>query len=506
MIRVLLLVAQGTLILLQAELLARAIASLDPAVLPWLFAVVAGRALVSWAYALHNQRGAARIKADLRVKLARRAHSRPSGGEFATLLAKGLDALDPYYGGYVPQITAAAVIPPIVLARLGFVDLTSMVIVLVTLPLIPVFGALIGLRTRDVTERQWEMLNHLGGHFRDVMIGLPTLRTFRRTEHQAGVIRTMAETHRSLTMGALRVAFLSGLVLELVCSLAVALVAVPVGLRLLEGGMALETALVVLLLTPEAFLPLRALGTRFHAGAEGRAVLAQAERILAEPQPRRTGKTAVLGEIRLEDVTVTYPGRSRPALDRVSLVIEPGERVAVAGPSGAGKSTLLHVILGFVAPDSGRVLVNGIDLADLDLDRWRRELAWVPQSPHLFAMSIADNLRLGLPDVDDSALRGAARAANADEFINDYNMILGERGAGLSSGQRQRIALARAYLRDAPVVLLDEPTARLDPRSESAIVDAAANLLNDRTAILVAHRPALRALATRTVHLSQGRT
>ncbi|MFB9902581.1 thiol reductant ABC exporter subunit CydD [Allokutzneria oryzae] len=507
--RIVLVAAQGILIVVQAELLARAIAHLDPLVLPWLAVTVAARAVVSWAYSLHNQRGAAKRKADLRVELLRRAESRPSGGEFATLLTKGLDALDPYYGGYVPQLTAAVVIPPIVLLRLGFADLTSMVIVLVTLPLVPVFGALIGLRTRDVTERQWEMLNRLGGHFRDVVVGLPTLRAFNRTEHQAGVIRTMADAHRQVTMGALRVAFLSGLVLELVCSLAVALVAVPIGLRLLDGGMSLEAALVVLVLTPEAFLPLRALGTRFHAGAEGLAVLARAERVLAEPRPRRGKTTTVLGEIRLDDVTVTYPGRSRPALHRVSLVVEPGERVAVTGPSGAGKSTLLHLLLGFVTPDSGRILVNGVDLADVDLHHWRRELAWVPQSPHLFAMSIADNLRLGLPDASDDALRAAAHAAGAEEFIAElrdgYDTVLGERGTGLSSGQRQRLALARAYLRDAPLVLLDEPTARLDPRSESAIVTAAESLLVGRTSLIVAHRPALRALADRTLHLHQGR-
>jgi ATP-binding cassette subfamily C protein CydD len=491
--------AHGASIVAQADLLARAIAGLDVAVLPWLAVAVAARAGLTLATATVARRSAAQVKAVLRARLLERADSTVSSGQFGTLLTRGLDALDPYLAGYLPARAVAAVVPVLVLVRLGFADWASTLVVLATLPLVPIFGALVGLRTRDVTRRQWAELNRLGGHFRDVLAGLSTLREFGRTEHQAGVVRGLADGHRRATMGALRVAFLSGFVLELVCALSVALVAVPVGLRLLDGSLALPVALVVLLLTPEAFLPLRALGTRFHAAAEGLAVAEQAFALLDEPvrppggrrMPRRPG------EIAFDEVTVRFPGRDRPALNRVSLVIRPGERVAVVGPSGSGKSTLLHLLLGFVAPDQGRVLVDGADLRDLDLDAWRRHLGWVPQNPRLAADGVVDNIRLGAPGATFDEVRAAARVAGAEE-------LLGRAAEGLSAGQRQRVALARAYLRDAPVVLLDEPTARLDLRTEALVAESAARLLTGRTALLVAHRPALLAAADRVVRLRDG--
>lgn len=519
---------QGVLIVLQAGLLATAIADLDAGVLPWLAAVVLARALTAAATRAVGARAAVSAKASLRSQLLARGGSQPSGGEYSTLLTRGLDALEPYFSGYVPALFTAALVPPIVLLRLGFADWTSALIVLIAVPLVPVFGALIGLHTRDVTRTQWERLQHLGGHFADVLAGLTTLRAFRRTQHQSAVIRSTADAHRSATMAALRVAFLSGLVIELVCALTVALVAVPVGLRLLDGRLELGTALVVLLLTPEVLLPLRAMGTRFHAAAEGMAAAERAFAVLDTPDlatakvasRRRLATTGSLeqttsrrriagpGEIRLEDVTVRFAGCERPALDRVSLVVEPGERVAVVGPSGAGKSTLLHLLLGFVTPTAGRVLVDGVDLRELDLERWRERIGWVPQHPHLFATTVADNIRLGRPSASDDEVRAAARAACAEGFVDPlpdgFDTVLGERGAGLSSGQRQRIALARAYLRDAPIVLLDEPTARLDPRSETAVVTAAAGLLAGRTALLVAHRPELLRAADRVIRVRHG--
>ncbi|RJL32872.1 thiol reductant ABC exporter subunit CydD [Bailinhaonella thermotolerans] len=506
--------AQAGLIVAQADLLARAIAGLDAGPLPWLALAVAGRAALAWGSGALARRSTVKAKAELRRGLLARSYDQRSGGGFVTLATKGLDALDPYLSGYLPQMMTAALVPPIVILRLGFADWSSALIIVVTLPLVPIFGALVGLHTRDATRTQWERMNRLGGHFRDVLAGLSTLRAFGRTEHQSGVVRTMAHDHRRATMSALRVAFLSALVLELVCSLSVALVAVPVGLRLLGGGLGLQVALVVLLLTPEAYLPLRALGTRFHAGAEG---LAAAEQIFGILDADRSA-AAVSGpaapparpaEIRLEDVTVRFPGADRPALDGVSLTVRAGERIAVIGPSGAGKSTLLHLLLGFVRPDSGRVLVDGADLASFDLAEWRRRLAWVPQAPHLFAASVTDNIRLGDPSADPELVRRAARAAHAEEFVQalpeGYDTPLGERGAGLSAGQRQRVALARAYLSDAPIVLLDEPTARLDLASEAAVTEAAIELLEGRTAILVAHRPALLAAADRVVRLRDGR-
>jgi thiol reductant ABC exporter CydD subunit len=351
-------------------------------------------------------------------------------------------------------------------------------------------------------------LHRLGGHFLDVVAGLPTLRAYGRDEAQTEVVRAMADGHRRATTRTLRIAFLSSFVLEIVATLSVALVAVPAGLRLLSGSIDLRVALLILLLAPEAYLPLRVLGTRFHAAAEGRAVLDQANAVLAETAPPARPGTGhgTAGRIEVEGIVVRYEDDRTPALDGLWLTVEPGERVALAGPSGAGKSTLLRAVLGFTGIESGRILVDGADLSGLDLAAWRRRVAYVPQRPHLFAGTVADNIRLGRPDASEEEVRRAAEAAAAHEFITSlpagYGTELGERGLGLSTGQRQRIAIARAYLLDAPIVVMDEPTARLDLTSEALVTEAAGRLLEGRTALLVAHRPALLSIADRVVRLA----
>ncbi|MEW2359500.1 thiol reductant ABC exporter subunit CydD [Spirillospora sp. NPDC029432] len=515
-------VAQGALLVAAAELLARSVAELDAGPLPYLAGVVAARAVLAWLVERAAARTAARAGHELRTRLltapATAGIANEGGGEGAagrvTLLTRGLEAIGPFYTGYVPQLLAACVVPVLVLARLAAADWASALVVAVTVPLVPVFGALVGMRTAELTGRQWGLLHRLGGHFGDVLTGLGTLRAFGRTAHQSRVVRELAGEHRRATVAALRVAFLSALVLELVCALSVALVAVPVGLRLLDGRLALATGLLVLVLTPEVYLPLRALGARFHASAEGVAAAERAFAVIdAAPSPTPGAAAPVPGggapEIVLEDVTVRYPGARHPALAGVSLRIAAGERVAVTGPSGAGKSTLLLVLAGLCPVESGRVLVDGVDLSGLDPAAWRARLGWVPQRPHLFAASVADNIRLGDPAATMDRVREAARAAQAEEFVTalpgGYGTVLGERGAGLSAGQRQRLAIARAYLTGAPVMLLDEPTARLDLRSERLLVDAAARLLEGRTALVVAHRPALLGLADRVVRLENGR-
>jgi len=344
-----------------------------------------------------------------------------------------------------------------------------------------------------------------------MIAGLPTLRAFGRARAQTEVVRRMADGHRIATMRTLRIAFLSALVLELVATLSVALVAVPVGVRLLGGGLTLQTALLVLLLTPEAYLPLRTAGSRFHASMEGLTALDEALTLSAAAPQADTGRGRAeadgRGVIRLEGVTVAYDRTT--ALHDVTLTIRPGERIAVVGPSGAGKSTLLNLLLGFVTPTSGRVTVDGVDLAQANLDAWRRQVAWVPQRAHLFAGSLADNIRLGAPDTPDAELADAVRDAALTDVVatlpEGLATPLGERGHGLSSGQRQRVALARAFLRDAPIVLLDEPTARLDSSSESAVLEATRALVSGRTALLVAHRPALLADAHRVLRVADGR-
>ncbi|MER5349542.1 thiol reductant ABC exporter subunit CydD [Kitasatospora sp. NPDC002551] len=508
---------------LLAGLLADGFAGRSPGAgaLAALATVLALRALLAWARGALAQRAAAEAKRALRERLtARLRHTGPRRlaarrhGETATLLTRGLDALDPYLTGYLPTMAATAAVPPVVVGWLWWTDWTSALIIVITLPLIPVFGALVGMHTARRTARQWRLLARLGGHFLDVLAGLPTLRAFGREHHQSGVVREMADAHRRATMRTLRVAFLSSLVLETVATLSVALVAVPVGLRLLAGELDLRTALVVLFLAPEAYLPLRAAGAAFHDSAEG---LAVAERVFAvldeeEPAAARPAPSPVPGlgtaRLRLDGVSVHHPDRAAPALDGVSLTVHPGEHLALVGPSGAGKSTLLALFLGFTAPGAGRVLVDGTDLAALDPDAWLAQVAWVPQRPHLFAATVADNIRLGRPDATDAEVRAAARAACADGFTEalpqGYDTPLGEHGAGLSAGQRQRIALARAFLKDAPVLLLDEPTAHLDPESEAAVTRATADLMRGRTAIVVAHRRSLLPHADRIVTVRAG--
>ncbi|QSI49648.1 thiol reductant ABC exporter subunit CydD [Thermobispora bispora] len=543
--------AAGLLVLAQAELLAGLLSGRFPGTAAAALAAVAAlRAFLVRVQGGCAARTATAVKSALRHRLLARlgdpGPARPAGhrtGELITLAGRGLDGLDPYLTGYLP---VAAVVPLAVVARLLAADPASAVIVLVTLPLIPVFGALVGTHTKAVTERQWRTLSRLGGHFLDVVRGLPTLRAFNRAAHQAEVIRRMAGAHRSATMRALRVAFLSSLVLELCASLSLALVAVPIGLRLLGGTLDLATGLLVLLLAPEAYLPLRAAGARFHAAMEGIAAAEAAFAVLdeaagertARPEPRDTApprpavrpRAAVRAdrgpsggapevrldrvapggppEIRLDRVTVRYPGRAEPALADVSLVIRAGERVALVGESGGGKSTLLHLILGLITPDRGRVLIDGAEA--VDLDAWRERVAFVPQRPHLFAATVADNIRLGAPHADLAEVRRAADAASATEFIDalpgGFAALIGEHGAGLSAGERQRIALARAFCRPgASVLLLDEPTARLDVRSEAAVTEAVARLIGNRTAIIVAHRPAMLELADRVIRLERGR-
>ncbi|MFF0654572.1 thiol reductant ABC exporter subunit CydD [Micromonospora tulbaghiae] len=513
----LLVIAQATAL---ATLLATAFdGRLHRPALAGFVAAVAGRALVSWAQGAVAARAAATVKAALRADLlgavGRHGPTWVAGqraGQLATLAGRGLDALDPYFTGYLPQLVLSVTVPVAVLARIVFADWSSALIIALTIPLIPIFGALLGWQAQAATERQWRRLSLLGGHFLDMVAGLPTLRAFGRSRGQVDVVRRMADGHRQATMKTLRIAFLSALVLELVATLSVALVAVPIGIRLLGGGITLSTALLVLLLTPEAYLPLRAAGSRFHASMEGLTALDEALTLSAGDAPATTTgprRPAPVGrgEIRFEGVTVAYDRTT--ALRDVTLTIRPGDRVAIIGPSGAGKSTLLNLLLGFVAPTSGRVTVDGVDLAGADLDAWRRELAWVPQRAHLFAGSLADNIRLGAPDTPDAALAAAVTGAALDEVVDalpdGLDTRLGERGHGLSSGQRQRVALARAFLRDAPIVLLDEPTARLDSASEAVVLDATRRLVAGRTALLVAHRPALLADADRILRVEDGR-
>ncbi|MGW0772929.1 thiol reductant ABC exporter subunit CydD [Streptomyces sp. NPDC002835] len=477
--------------------------------------VAVGRAAVSWLTELAAHRASAAVKSELRRRLLDRAAElgpgRLSGqttGSLVALATRGVDALDDYFARYLPQLGLAVVVPVAVLARIVTEDWVSAAVIVVTLPLIPLFMVLIGWATRASMDRQWRLLSRLSGHFLDVVAGLPTLKVFGRAKAQAESIRTITTQYRQATLRTLRIAFLSSFALELLSTLSVALVAVGIGMRLVHGDLDLYTGLVILILAPEAYLPIRQVGAQFHAAAEG---LSAAEEIfeVLETAPRRSGGAPVPGTLRLEvdAVTVRHERRGEASLESASLVVEPGETVALVGESGVGKSTLLDVLLGFVEPAEGRVRVGGTDLADLDMERWREQIAWVPQRPYLFAGTIAENVRLARPDADDAAVRTALREAGAYDFVAELPLgpdtAIGEDGAGLSAGQRQRLALARAFLADRPLLLLDEPTAALDGATEEGIVEAVRRLARGRTVLLVVHRPALLAVADRVVTLSR---
>jgi ATP-binding cassette, subfamily C, bacterial CydD len=377
-----------------------------------------------------------------------------------------------------------------------------------------VFMILIGLHTKARTARQWMLLARLGGHFLDVVEGLPTLKLFGRAKAQIAAIRMVGEQQRQATMTTLRVAFLSALALELLATLATALVAVEVGLRLLSGHLDYETALMVLLLTPEAYLPLRQVGTQFHASMEGVTAAARVLDILDTlPPTTRDGYAMAAPDlatdsISLDHVEVRYPGRRDAALDGLSLTIRPGEHIALVGPSGAGKSTVLSLLLRFVAPTTGCLSAGGRNLSRIDPDVWRRQIAWVPQDPHLFAGSIADNIRLADPGASDDAVLRAARLAGLGDVISTLPAGLatpiGERGRSLSSGQRQRVAIARAFLKDAPLLLLDEPAAHLDEDTGQGLRDVLRRLAAGRTLLVITHDASWEADASRVVRLAAG--
>ncbi|NEW76600.1 thiol reductant ABC exporter subunit CydD [Streptomyces rhizosphaericus] len=477
--------------------------------------VAVGRAVVSWLTELAAHRAGAAVKSELRLRLLERAvRLGPSWldsqrtGELTTLATRGIDALDDYFARYLPQLGLAVVVPVAVLARIVTADWISALIIVVTLPLIPLFMMLIGWATQSRMDRQWRLLSRLSGHFLDVVAGLPTLKVFGRAKAQAASIRAITGDYRRATLKTLRLAFLSSLALELLSTVSVALVAVDIGMRLVHGEMDLFTGLVVLVLAPEAYLPLRQVGAQYHAAAEG---LTAADEVFAvlEHEPSGAGGSpapdARGAGLALDGLVVRHPGRTEPSLARTSYEIRPGETVAVVGPSGAGKSTLLNAVLRFAAPHEGRVLIGDRDLASLDPESWRRQIAWLPQRPYLFAGTIAENVRLARPDADDEAVRAALRDADALGFVSalpdGIETRLGEMGAGLSAGQRQRIALARAFLADRPVLLLDEPTANLDGETEASVVDAVRRLAEGRTVLLVVHRPALLPLADRVLRL-----
>ncbi|MCG8427559.1 MAG: thiol reductant ABC exporter subunit CydD [Chromatiales bacterium] len=473
--------------------------------MPWLWIMLAlfiARAALAWASEQTAFCGAAQIKVEVRDRLVKKIQalgpvflSSEHSGELANTLSDGVEALEAYYARFVPAISLMALVPLSILAFVFPTDLTSALVMLFTAPLIPLFMILIGKGAERLNQRQWKKLARMSAHFLDVIQGLTNLKLFNASRREAAVIARISDEYRRSTLSVLRIAFLSSFALEFFSTISIAIVAVLIGFRLYWGELDFFLGFFVLLLAPEFYLPLRNMGTHYHARMEA---IGAAERIVeilettVPETPTITSKppTGPL-EIRFEHVSYSYePGR--PALINASFTIRPEERFALIGPSGSGKSTIINLLLGFIRPDSGSIMLNGVDLDTLSPEAWRSLIAWVPQHPRLFHGTLIDNIRLSKPDATMSEVRRAANMAHADKFIMElpdaYQTRVGERGQGLSGGQIQRIALARAFLKDAPLVLLDEATANLDLESERLVQAGINKLAKGRTLITIAHR------------------
>lgn len=504
----------GILAVLQADFLAKIINGvfLDKldftGVSLWmgaLFLVMTLRSVFVWLIDVTAHSLAAYIKKDIRQKILGSLftlgplyiHGQQTG-ELVNVLVEGVENLEPYFAKFLPQLFTAVVVPCVILTVVFPLDFTTTLVLLGTAPLIPIFMILIGRTAEQVNKQQWETLSRLSAHFLDVLQGLTVLKVFGRSIEQIQVIRRMSSQFRVQTLSVLRIAFLSALVLELVSTISTALVAVTIGLKLLYFKMDFYQAFFLLLLAPEFYLPLRQLGTHFHAGMAGSAAAERIFAILAltkrsqetrgqVPLPRQEQVGIVF-----ERVSYAYEAGKRPALKELSFAIKPGETVALVGASGSGKSTIASLLLAFMIPDKGHIYINGICLSDIKLENWLAQVAFVPQAPHLFYSSVADNIRLGREEATLAEVMDAAKNAGAHEFIlglpEGYNTLVGEGGHGLSGGQCKRLAIARAFLQDASVLLLDEATAGLDPQSEAVIDEALARLMKGRTVLIIAHR------------------
>ena len=519
--------ASGLLVILQALLLARIVDSVvfrhHPlrAVMPalvGLFALFVLRAALTFLSEIAAHRAAAAVKTELRQALLNHiftlgpAHAAGErSADLAATLTDGIDALEPFLARYLPQKTLVALVPLAILATLFPIDWVSGLVLAVSGPLIPLFMVFVGQQAEVINQRQWRQLLAMSAHLLDAVQGITTLKLFGRAREEIALIARISDEYRRTTMASLRIAFLTSAVLEFFASLAIALVAVIFGARLLHGRADFFAAFLVLLLVPEFFLPLRTLATHYHARMSA---LAAARRIFAvldvEPAARPGTATPPPGPVTIScrALEAGYEP-DRPILRGIDCDFPAGRSSAIVGRSGAGKSSLAAAILGFIAPSAGMILVNGVPLATFDRETWWRRLAYVPQAPRIFAGTIADNLRLARPDADETALRSACRSALLLDVIESlpqgFATRLGEGGTGLSGGEIQRLALARAFLKDAPLLILDEATAHLDLETEAMVAQAIADLVRNRTSILIAHRLATVRRADQILVMEAGR-
>lgn len=467
------------------------------------------RGILQWYREKHAHEAAIRVKNALRERLLTRlmilgpVFTRGERtGELVNTAVDGVESLDEYFVRYLPQLALAGLIPILVLCFVFPFDLTSGFILLITGPLIPVFMMLIGKMAEKKSLQQWKSLSRMSAHFLDMLQGLTTLKRFGRSKDQARVIERVSDSFRETTLSVVRIAFLSALVLEFLATISTALVAVTLGVRLVDAHISYRVALFLLLLAPEYYLPLRTLGLQFHAGMSGVNAANRLDEVMTakgylseQPLTNDQVNSDLLNQplsLMFKDVVFSYAEESHTILNHVSFEVPAGQHVALVGPSGAGKTSILQVLLKFIKPSAGTVLVNGVNLASISAPVWREKIAYVSQQPYLFAGSILDNIHLARPEAQFQDVVRAAELANAHAFIMElpqqYETVLGEGGLRLSGGQAQRIAIARAYLKDAPLLLLDEATSSLDVESEQSVQNALQCLMQDRTVIMIAHR------------------
>ncbi len=498
---------------------------------PWmrlLLAIIAGRTVLVWLNEVSASAVAVRVKTDLRERLF--AHILALGpaytrgertGDLTTAAVDGIEALDAYFSQYLPQLVVSSLVPITILFLVFPLDPLSGLVLLLTAPLIPFFMYLIGRGAEAVTKRQYETLSRLSAHFLDSLQGLTTLKLFGQARAQARNIARVNDQYRDTTLKVLQITFLSAFALELLATISTAIIAVEVGLRLLYGQMQFQEALFLLILAPEFYLPLRMLGLRFHAGMAGTSAARRIFQILDTPVSTPSGLAGetisqgnlpgqpAFSSLALTNVGYAYPGESAPALQNVSLTLGASQHVALVGASGAGKTTLSNLLLRFMQPTGGVISLDGRPAGDVPVGQWRELIAWLPQNPYLFHDTIAANIRIGRPEASDAEVASAARSAHLEDYIDSlpekYQTVVGEAGARLSGGQAQRLALARAFLKDAPILIMDEPTSSLDPETESLLEESTRKLMQGRSVLTIAHRLNTVARADHIVVLEAGR-
>lgn len=490
----------------------------------WLLGVIIFRALLVWEREVLAGRVARSVKSRLRIQLMEALFARgptycddERTGELVATVYEGIERLDAYISRYLPQLVMSVLTPLLIATYLYSLDWMSATLLLITCPIIPLLMVLVGSYTKKHTERQWADLTYMSAHFLDAVQGLTTLKLFGRSGAERKRVARISERFREKTLNVLRMASLSGMVLELMTAFAIALIAVMLGVRVIDGGISFASAFLVLLLTPEFYRPLRELGIHYHAGIEGKAASKSIAAILEASTTSNTPLSDDSQEtlppaspytIQLTNISHCYASTNHPALNTVTLTLPAQTCTAVVGRSGAGKSTLVNVLMRFIESQEGTIAVNGISFKAIAVDSWRTQVALVPQRPYLFYGSVLENIRMARPTASMQEVEQAARRAGASEFVEQlpqrYDTPIGERGTRLSAGQVQRIALARAFLKDAPFIILDEPTSGLDPKSERLIREAIEQLVSNRTVLVIAHRLNTIARADQIVVLDNG--